>query len=253
MTPDQYLQRQTNRGCPADCYCQFCVSDDLDVTAAAHGLNTARLQRIAQESRDAAGSRSPRSGSGSGSAPAKVRRMRLPTDKQLDFIASLFAQRDLGSPQEAQVWASQTYPEWYLPGTKPAKDFDGKRASTLIDALMKLPRRGQAERDAARQAESQRVEAQLEEGRLYAHEADIYRVQRSKQSGRLYALRVLEGGGTDYTPGVVTKLDPEALLSLEAAQAWGRKTGTCCNCYARLTNPLSIELGIGPTCRGKFS
>jgi hypothetical protein len=171
--------------------------------------------------------------------------MRLPSPKQLDLIARLFRERDLGSPLEAQVWASQTYPEW----SRSARDFDGKRASALIDALMKLPRRGQAEREAARDA----VEAQLQQGRLYALGDEIYRVERSKSSGRLYALRVLEGGGTEFAPGQVTKLDPKAILTLEAAKAWGRKTGTCCNCYARLTNPTSVELGIGPVCRAAFA
>lgn len=28
-------------------------------------------------------------------------------------------------------------------------------------------------------------------------------------------------------------------------------TGRCCACYKKLTDPLSIELGIGPQCRGK--
>lgn len=39
---------------------------------------------------------------------------------------------------------------------------------------------------------------------------------------------------------------------LEAAVAYGRRTGTCACCGRKLTNALSIELGIGPICRDKW-
>lgn len=38
----------------------------------------------------------------------------------------------------------------------------------------------------------------------------------------------------------------------EAAQAYGRRTGNCSCCNRELTNGESIDLGIGPICRGKF-
>jgi len=37
-----------------------------------------------------------------------------------------------------------------------------------------------------------------------------------------------------------------------AAKLYGQNTGTCSCCARELTNPLSIELGIGPVCREKF-
>ena len=37
-----------------------------------------------------------------------------------------------------------------------------------------------------------------------------------------------------------------------AAKLYGQNTGTCSCCARELTNPLSIELGIGPICRDKF-
>jgi hypothetical protein len=37
-----------------------------------------------------------------------------------------------------------------------------------------------------------------------------------------------------------------------AAKLYGQNTGTCSCCARELTNPLSIELGIGPICREKF-
>ena len=38
-----------------------------------------------------------------------------------------------------------------------------------------------------------------------------------------------------------------------AAKLYGQNTGTCSCCGRELTNALSIELGIGPICRGKFN
>lgn len=38
----------------------------------------------------------------------------------------------------------------------------------------------------------------------------------------------------------------------ETAMSNGKVTGTCCCCGRTLTNELSIELGIGPICRGSW-
>lgn len=38
----------------------------------------------------------------------------------------------------------------------------------------------------------------------------------------------------------------------QMAIAYGKDTGICCCCGRLLTNPISIELGIGPICRGYF-
>jgi hypothetical protein len=41
--------------------------------------------------------------------------------------------------------------------------------------------------------------------------------------------------------------DPEAVM-----KEYGLKTGCCCMCSRELTNPISIEYGMGPICRGRF-
>lgn len=46
---------------------------------------------------------------------------------------------------------------------------------------------------------------------------------------------------------VETAKDP-----LAAAVAYGKETGICSCCGAELTNKISIKLGIGPICRGKW-
>lgn len=229
MTPQltwkEARARAQQRGCNGACACRECCIDEA-------------LQSI--------GGPIPalEQGSGSGSRPA--RRVPAPSDRQLDFIASLWEQREFPSAEAAQALAFGTYDD----------DFGPRQASALIDTLKGLPRRGTRERNLAQQ----RAEVELEVGALYAlatgndpDAIEIYRVQRSKSSGKLYALRVREDGGTEYAPGVVTRLDPARKLTLAEAQAWGQRTGTCCQCYAKLTNPKSIELGIGPVCRGKFA
>ena len=40
---------------------------------------------------------------------------------------------------------------------------------------------------------------------------------------------------------------------LEAAKKYGKLSGRCCSCGRDLTDPASIEAGIGPICAGKFS
>lgn len=39
---------------------------------------------------------------------------------------------------------------------------------------------------------------------------------------------------------------------LETAMKYGKLSGTCCSCGLELTNPESIEMGLGPICRKKF-
>lgn len=237
MTPQltwkEAQRRAHERGCAGFCACRECCIDEA-------------LQSIGGPIPALELDSGQGSGSGSGSRPA--RRVPAPSDRQLDFIASLWEQREFPSAEAAQALALGTYDS----------DFGPRQASALIDVLKGLPRRGTRERNLAQQ----RAEVELEVGALYAHDhphrkdlgdVEIYRVQRSKSSGKLYALRVREDGGTEYAPGVVTRLDPARKLQLEEARAWGQRTGTCCQCYAKLTNPESIELGIGPVCRGKFA
>jgi hypothetical protein len=41
-------------------------------------------------------------------------------------------------------------------------------------------------------------------------------------------------------------------LTLEQAKEYGRETGVCISCGAQLTDPASIEAGIGPICASKW-
>lgn len=230
--------RAQARGCSGICTCRECCIDEA--LQSISGLPPQGHPRGGGSSRARA------------TAPRKPRPRgwREASEKQIDLIGKLFNEREWDSPLIAQTLALETYED----------GFGGKEASALIDLLFKLPRRGTREREAKQAADNARMEVELEEGALYAHDhpsrsdladIEVYRVQRSKSSGKLYALRVLEGGGTEYAPGMVTRLDPSRKLTLEEAKAWGRRTGTCCACYRTLTNDESIKLGIGPVCRSK--
>lgn len=56
----------------------------------------------------------------------------------------------------------------------------------------------------------------------------------------------------EATPAHKAALDAVAANPLEAAIKYGQTTGNCACCGRELTNKLSVELGIGPICRGDW-
>lgn len=86
-----------------------------------------------------------------------------------------------------------------------------------------------------------------EETGLYAKEdGTIVKVQRSRTSGRLYGKALDEDGNFEFDPKAIREVVRK--LTLEEAAAYGRRTGVCCACGRELTDPVSIEAGIGPIC-----
>jgi len=93
----------------------------------------------------------------------------------------------------------------------------------------------------------------------------VFKVQIAHHgSGRLYCKELLVEedvpGGEQYShywemrSGFMPTLRREgAQMTLEEAKKFGALYGFCCNCGKILTNEKSIELGIGPVCRGRFS
>lgn len=49
-------------------------------------------------------------------------------------------------------------------------------------------------------------------------------------------------------PGLLAKLQEVAINPYEAAIKHGRETGNCSCCGAKLTDPVSVSIGIGPVC-----
>jgi hypothetical protein len=72
---------------------------------------------------------------------------------------------------------------------------------------------------------------------------------------RVYLGKILGG---EFSPAkACTPLDQQAIVAVSAdplkeAIAYGRKTGVCACCGRELTDPESIERGIGPICASKW-
>lgn len=92
---------------------------------------------------------------------------------------------------------------------------------------------------------------ELDEG-MYRVGNDIFKVYRTRETNRLVT-KTLTEDGFEYT-GMkpLSFITAEHRMTLDEAKAYGKVTGTCCNCGRKLTNESSIADGIGPVCAGKF-
>jgi hypothetical protein len=93
---------------------------------------------------------------------------------------------------------------------------------------------------------------ELTEG-AYLLDGKAVLVQRSRESKRLYA-KVWDADAEKfvYAKGVQYRLRAEHRATLEQLEEFGKAFGVCGECGRTLTNPESIERGIGPICAGKF-
>lgn len=86
---------------------------------------------------------------------------------------------------------------------------------------------------------------------LYRRDGRVVRVYVSRGgSGHLLASQYAEGEWT-YLGAAGRFVRAEDRMSLEEVQAFGRDTGICGICGRTLTNPESVEAGVGPVCAGK--
>ena len=69
---------------------------------------------------------------------------------------------------------------------------------------------------------------------------------------RLYAKKLVFSGGWEYEAGAIYRLKDSERMTLEQAKAFGTSTGLCCVCGIFLTDPKSVEQGIGPVCIKNF-
>lgn len=141
------------------------------------------------------------------------------SEKQVSFLTTLVSERVY---EGATEFASLSSAE----------------ASVLIGQLLNAPRKSGAT-----------FERVSQEGMYRNAEGDIYRVQTSRESGNLYAKRldVFEGGFV-YEVGAIRKVKPSDRLTVEEAKALGVQYGFCIVCGILLTDPKSVEQGIGPVC-----
>ena len=110
-----------------------------------------------------------------------------------------------------------------------------------------------SERLAARPVPEVPQPSKIVEGELWSVEGVIYRIHCS-MAGRLYTKRLTDSGTSFvYDASGMQKVRTNGTkLTLEEAKEFGKRTGQCCVCAKTLTNPVSIEAGIGPICGGRF-
>ena len=150
------------------------------------------------------------------------------TEKQVQLIAHLVRDREISPTGMARLLLEM----WEFDRTR-------ETATVLIDALMALPRLRQDKAPAP--------------AGLHVLDGEVYRVVVSRGSGRPYALWLVEStGGFEYAPGAVRHLSEDTMMTLEEARDYGVRHGVCAACGRTLTNPESIEYGIGPVCRTRY-
>jgi hypothetical protein len=95
---------------------------------------------------------------------------------------------------------------------------------------------------------------EISPGFYVAPDETVYEVCKSAR-GFTYAKRLVPKGKRatfTYAPGAIKGCADWKPLTVEVAGAMGRKFGFCCICGRTLTNPESVEAGIGPVCGGRL-
>lgn len=149
------------------------------------------------------------------------------SDKQNALIARLAVEKDLGTDADFNLLVANS------------ANLDVKAASDLIDTLFSLPKKAVLNTDGA----------PISEGYFWVNGL-VYKVQKS-QTGNLYT-KVFSEHGYTYAPGGIRLIATATRLTLEQAAELGVKTGRCVICGKTLTDPASVEAGIGPVCALRF-
>jgi transcription initiation factor IIE alpha subunit len=115
-------------------------------------------------------------------------------------------------------------------------------AKSIIDALLKM--------DTVR-TQHNTTTVEITEG-MYTLGERIFKVYMNRANTCMLVKELIDGE-FEYLGSAQWKLPKGAVrMTLDEAKAYGRLTGTCCQCGAKLTDETSIAEGIGPICAGKF-
>lgn len=155
------------------------------------------------------------------------------TEKQINFLKVLFAERGINIEAAGDL-----------------SMLTKREASEMISEILETPK--------VPAPRTPKTAPEVTEGMYRDPETEtIFKVQRAIHgSGHLYAkVLVVDGFGQahfDYAAGAIRKIRPEWKMTLEEAKQFGALYGTCCVCARTLTNEKSIEAGIGPICAEKL-
>lgn len=161
--------------------------------------------------------------------------MRPVSDKQIKFIAKLVKEKDTSAIEEQVQDARNAVMR---------QSFSVTEASALIDVLLDQPK------VPAQESEEQIV------GGIYEDGDDLYRVYFGRESGRMLAKKVtIEEDGATYTyAGAASRVLSEQAkrLPVEEVGSLGIVAGNCLICGRDLSDPESLDRGIGPICAQNY-
>lgn len=146
------------------------------------------------------------------------------SEKQLAFYTKLMGEREVEDPTFGLV-----------------ENATSKEASAAIDALLKMPKIAQAPLP------------ELPPVGYYVFGTEVFVVVKSKHTERRYAKKAIKSySGKKYTwayaPGAIAKLAGALPVTVDEAAQFGHLHGYCVICGAELTDPKSVQQGIGPVC-----
>lgn len=145
------------------------------------------------------------------------------TEKQISWLTKMLAEKQVGADLRLTVETGLAN-----------NDLSKKAASNLLDILFmvaNLPVAG----------------AVTEPGFYRAADNTVYQVKKAKTTGNLYASQVTSNGFA-YAQGVIKTLTATSKMTVDEIRVYGCETGICVNCSALLSDPISIFIGLGPTC-----
>ena len=82
---------------------------------------------------------------------------------------------------------------------------------------------------------------------FYLHDGDVFKVVLGKMSRKPYASKVTKNG-FDHVSGAIFKLSASELMTAEEVRVYSRTIGICANCSVELSDPVSVEIGLGTHC-----
>ena len=172
--------------------------------------------------------------------------VRLATDRQITYIMTLVGQVNKVimaiDPENGPECALANEQGWQERVERTTITM--REASEAIDDLKARLASLRAERPAPERPTDGPVPVGF-----YLRDGVVYRVVKSRSSSNHYAKRLDPTTGRfEYAAGVIRTLTESDELSPEAAANLGHQYGICVCCGADLTDPESIERGIGPVC-----
>jgi Family of unknown function (DUF6011) len=167
------------------------------------------------------------------------------SDKQADFLKRLATERVTVPGLSAEETVAR------VDALIASRALTKQRASAMIDAAMQSPKR-QAQTD---------VLASARPGYYVTSEGDFVVVIENKARTRTYAKALViettadgkKRGHWEYVAGLGARVAAMEPMTAKQAAAFGHLHGFCVKCCRPLTDPKSVQAGVGPVCAKAFA